>query len=84
MTLRSVRLSLTSCPECKTQVDAAGVMEGHLGPKPEDLTVCVYCLAVSKYDQAMQLRAFDVATLSETDLAQIEKVRTHLRTRVSN
>lgn len=83
--VHSVRIDLTSCPGCHVAVDGAGNMEGgRLGPKPDDLCVCVYCLALNQYDAGMQLRAFDYETLGPEDRAQIDKVRAIIRGRISN
>jgi hypothetical protein len=52
------RFAASACPRCGTPVDAAtGVFDARDGsPGPGDVTVCLYCAAVSVFDADLRLR----------------------------
>ena len=55
MALAETRLPPQPCPNCRTQLDCAGNLDGER-PKPGDVTVCVECAAPLRYSDNMTVR----------------------------
>jgi transcription elongation factor Elf1 len=53
-----------TCPSCNKELDGyESASPDRRVPQSGDITVCVYCSAVSQYTDAQTLRPVDVATL---------------------
>jgi hypothetical protein len=59
------RLTPSPCPKCGRVEDAATDPTGLARPKPNDLAICLYCLAVNIYGAGLELRAPTPAELVE-------------------
>ena len=84
---KSWRLNEAHCSGCGKMVDGASKAMGDEsgGPTPGDITVCVYCYAVSQYvagdDDALQLTAFDTSEMPLEDRKELQKLRLFLANR---
>lgn len=76
---RKVRMPEATCPSCKKKVDGASGVTGARVPKPDDLSVCIYCASVSQYDASMQLKTFDVNALTSEERAEVEQAQQLVR-----
>jgi hypothetical protein len=61
-----LRTKLQCCPECNHELDAAEceVGERELIEK-DDISICVYCLAILTFDERLNLRKLADAELEE-------------------
>ncbi|HEY7233895.1 MAG TPA: hypothetical protein VH539_07080 [Gemmatimonadaceae bacterium] len=52
------RPAVSACPACGTKVDDATIVfnDRKALPEPGDFTVCLYCAAVSVFDDQLRLR----------------------------
>jgi len=63
--MRTLRTPETKCPKCGAILDAASTPQLD-SPQPEDLTICLYCSALLKFNRQLQPVA-----LGEIELAQM-------------
>lgn len=47
------------CPTCRTELEAATGIDRDEPPSPGDITVCFYCGAIARFDQALHLSEVD-------------------------
>jgi len=54
---RSHQIEDNSCPSCHTKLDGATSLHApEAKPKPDDVTVCMYCQAILQFGHEMELR----------------------------
>ncbi len=51
------RTTETSCPKCKTRLDAATSIDTRAQPKPGDVTICIECGLLMTFTPELDLRA---------------------------
>jgi len=51
------RLKPTKCPACGYEIDGATGVEKGTTPRPGDISLCVYCGAISIYTRGMGIRS---------------------------
>jgi len=50
----------SACPACGYEVDAASNLgEGKVGPRKDDITICLKCSAINQFNEDLTLRASD-------------------------
>lgn len=54
--METVHLKASRCPNCGKKLDACSGLDR--GPGPGDLTVCIECSALVRFDDDMQLTGF--------------------------
>jgi len=64
--LESTKIGDNHCPHCNELTDMAASSQGR-GPRPGDLSVCIYCGEVGMFQPDMKLRVLD-----ELEKAQLE------------
>ena len=83
----SWHLNEAHCSGCGKMVDGASKAMGDEedGPGPGDITVCVYCYAVSQYvagdGEELQLTAFDTSQMPLEERKELQKLRLFLASR---
>ncbi|HTH42901.1 MAG TPA: hypothetical protein VL498_07035 [Terracidiphilus sp.] len=64
--METYRHNLTSCPQCRHELDAATKVTGNAGgPDPGDLTVCLNCGTILQFTPALALERASRETLSD-------------------
>lgn len=63
----SFRHTATQCPDCGKVLDAAKSADGDRAPKPDDLSVCLYCGSILQFDAGMSLVALTPTELRRLD-----------------
>ena len=74
-----VRMPEATCPSCQKKVDGASGVTGARHPKPDDLSVCIFCAGVSQYDAEMQLKPFDMSVLTSDERREVEQAQQLVR-----
>lgn len=77
----TTRTPLAKCPACGAEIDAATSVEGEHAPEEGSLTICIYCVAVSKYDAGLLLIPLaegELESLPEDIYAYVQGARTAL------
>jgi hypothetical protein len=49
--MTSYRLKETRCPWCEYRIDGATDLADERGPEPGDLSICIACASLLKFDQ---------------------------------
>ncbi len=78
------RLPKSPCSSCGELLDAANNRDGH-NPKPGDLTLCVYCGAMSSFTETLHIRAMTPEEFRELPAelrAELEGAQAILRMRI--
>ena len=78
--MHTQRTFASECGKCGKVLDGAA-SEERVSPKPGDISVCAYCLCVSKFDDGLDLVPMTVeeqALLPRDEMAQINKYRAML------
>lgn len=73
------RTQVTTCPVCKAVHDAALNATGDRPPAPFDLCVCAGCASALVYDEEMQLRLLDKASLPPEIQEVLERIQDSMR-----
>lgn len=63
--IESYRLPESPCPGCGYVMDAATGINGGESPVPGNLTICIKCASVSKYDEELLLVPVTSEEMSE-------------------
>ena len=73
-------LPICACPSCGTRIDAASSLcEGSPAPVPGDITICIDCAAVMRFDKDLTVRLTSPAELralhpdTQRDLARAQR-----------
>jgi len=87
----STDLPSDNCPVCGYRVDAASTWQ-QASPSPGDLSVCIACASISRFDDRLRLRAMtqreifdlhpdnrDELLLVQRGIRMLDRRRTHLR-----
>ena len=54
--LHDHQIAPSTCPYCEKLLDGASGIDHKRVPKPDDLTVCIYCAQILRFDAHMMLR----------------------------
>lgn len=64
-----------TCPTCRKTLNAVtSIADKNYKPNPGDLTVCVYCLDLLKYEEDMELSSFPLLLFEMLDRETKEKI----------
>lgn len=65
-----LRMAPVNCPVCQAELSAAtDVRGGDAQPKPDDLTICLYCTAPLRFDADLR-----PVRLSQADIGALDHV----------
>jgi RNase P subunit RPR2 len=81
-------LEKTVCPDCKNLLSAATSIESDEStqPRPNDLTICIYCASILIYNKDFSLRRAtesDLDSLSADTLASLQKAKVAVTKRIA-
>lgn len=74
------RVPLNLCPVCGTKLDAVTSIESMAKPNVGDITVCIKCAAVLRFDGELRLRAMTEREIRELhpdnfkDIARVQRI----------
>lgn len=77
----TVRTPACACPKCRHTLDAATDPEGIAAPKPNDVSVCIWCGEILQFDENLKLSSATQAVLEElsrNDLTLVTEIRRHV------
>jgi len=64
-----------ACPVCKHLMDAATAADSsHSTPEPEDVTVCLYCFSILRWDKDMLLHEMSIYELHTLPFETIKEL----------
>lgn len=80
-------LEKTVCPDCKNLLSAATNIgsDESIQPKPNDLTICVYCASILIYNKDFSLRRAtdsDLDSLDASTLSSLQKAKVAVTKRI--
>jgi hypothetical protein len=79
--MRDTKIPESTCPWCGEKLDGAASLEDQT-PKPGDITICVECLNVSKFDQDLHLLKIEEAekeTWTPEERSKVARIQLGLR-----
>lgn len=79
--MKSFQIGKIHCPKCKVLLDGATNTQGEIGPRGGDLTICVYCSTLLKFDDNIQLVIMsdeEFNKLPENDKKHLNKIINHI------
>lgn len=66
--MATTKIDGNRCPKCGRKQDLSTSVENDSTPKPGDISICIGCIAVCRYDQQLKL-----ALLTEKELEELKK-----------
>lgn len=64
-----------TCPRCLRNLDAAGGVGHDARPRPDDLTVCIYCTTILAFTADFGLRPLTKRELEEMPTSEMADLR---------
>lgn len=64
--------SKPECPHCKKTLDGFTDPVGDRVPKPEDVTMCLYCGEILQFDERMKLKPIPEELIKELNLKTVQ------------
>ena len=84
----SYRIKTTTCPHCGKHIDASttGDETGRVrGPSPGDLSLCVYCVEFSVFDEEMRPRKMTAEEAANTEMNPVaQSIRNQILNRAKS
>lgn len=76
---KSVRHKSSYCPCCDHRLDASFEAKGqNIDPKPGDLSICIYCLAILEYQKDLTFKELLEEDLKKMDLETLAHLKSAL------
>ncbi len=72
--MKTYRHVSTTCPRCKMRLNATVDPKGRGMPRPGDLTICVQCGEILKFDNRLRLRPVTAEQIESLPKATAEEL----------
>lgn len=76
-------LPMSKCLDCGKQMDAASGLQGDPEPRPNDVSVCLYCGHITAFAEDLTLRPLTDVEMIEIagneDILRLQRLRAHAK-----